>query len=404
MLLLCLIAATSEPAVRVAELPARIDAIEVRGLRLTHRSVVEVEIGYQAGEVLDRERFELGIARLWNTGIFAHVAARIEARGDETVAIYELDERFFLAPVFNFTFLTTRSYWFRAGLKSINTFGRFIDMEAAYERYNVTNGGYGAVRLPRLFRRRLELSARFERLSRPRPEFVTQHTHGTVALGGLLFQDKLWLQGGIDFGYMDFAPPIAGPPLLPRPTWNATLLGAIRLGRIDTDRLRQRGSSLELRPAVGLVLADPQRLYAQVTAELLAFFTVGARWNLAFRVNAGATSRVPAQLRFYIGGLDQVRGFIDNYLRTDLYAVLNAELRVILFDGLANWLAIMAVVFGDAVVARAEEGAAASAGAVGVGLRVLFPKFPRTGLRVDLAQPLAPGTRPQLSLGAFQFF
>ena len=175
-------------------------------------------------------------------------------------------------------------------------------------------------------------------------------------------------------------------------------------GRIDTVRLRQVGYSIEVRPILGLVLAEAQPLYAQAIVEALAFFAPGSRWNIALRLNGGVTTAVPTQLRYYIGGLDKIRGYIDNYLRTDLYLVANAELRVILFDGFADWLAIMAVAFADGVIAHAEASGLRGAASVGVGIRLLVPKFPRSGLRIDLAEPLQLHALPQVSFGAFQFF
>jgi outer membrane protein assembly factor BamA len=396
---LCLTGAPTDEAI----FPVRVDSIIISGLQWTNHAVVDTEIGYGPGDVIDRERFELGIARLWNTGIFSQVDAFIETNEGSTTVHYEIRERFFLAPVINFTIISSGAYWFRAGLKDINTFGRFIDVEAAYERYNTTNGGYVALREPRLFRTRMDLQARFERVSRPRPGFTTLQTHGVLALGTLALQDRFWIQGSVDVGFYDFLPPIAGETSLPEKTWTAAATLSLRAGRVDTVRLRQKHFSVELKPTLGLIFAQRQPLYAQAILEALAFFTLGTRWNFAFRLNMGISSIVPTELRLYVGGLDLIRGFPDNHLRTDFYAVCNAEVRFIAFDGLWDWLALMPVLFSDAVVARGERGGVKLAGSVGIGVRILVPKFPKTGLRIDVAQPFE-ARLPQLSVGAFQFF
>ena len=111
-------------------------------------------------------------------------------------------------------------------------------------------------------------------------------------------------------------------------------------------------------------------------------------------------------MRLYVGGLELMRGYPDSLVRTDRYAVLNAEARFIAFD--STWLALMPAVFVDAGVTRREDGVVQPLLSAGGGVRVLFPFLVESGIRVDLAVPLLEGACPggcsYLSIGVYQFF
>src|SRR5690606_14333958 len=150
--------------------------------------------------------------------------------------------------------------------------------------------------------------------------------------------DRLRLMGrldGVDDAFLAPVPGFETDEARPAESRALVAAGSVRFGLVETVRLRQRSWSLELRPSVGVTTDPAHPFYLQGFAELLAFETLGELWNVAVRVQAGVMSDAPAQHRFFLGGLDLVRGLLDSQIRTTAYALVNAELRVVAFD--SSW-------------------------------------------------------------------
>jgi hypothetical protein len=296
-------------------------------------------------------------------------------------------------------------------------------VQAQYEYFDGFHGGQAIFRDPRLGGERLELLVQADRLVRPRPGFSDQRTQGIVEIAALADHDRL--RAGLRTSVFGdrFLPPLDSPPNYPEPTTTLLFEPGLRLGRVDIVRIRQTGTSLELRPGAGITSSNVASQYVTMTGEVLAFGMVGERWNFAARVRGSNVSRVPAHLELFAGGLDLIRGFPDNFVRTRALALVNLEARFIAFD--STWIALVPTVFVDAIAARAPAGDPGTAVSVGGGVRVLIPKFVGTGLRADLAVPVQANLRgvseaeqarfgpttptveigaPQLSLGVYQFF
>lgn len=387
-----------EPA---SVLPATIDALEVDGPWRTLPWVVTRELPWRAGTSVSAEEWALGLQRLWNMGVFSQVEARLERREGRLVAVLKLEERWTINLIARLGVGGGASWW-SLGLADLNTLGRFVETGAYLQRFLGLNGGEAWLRNPRFLDERQELYVIVDRLARPRPGFVQvrnavrvdflRHLEETVAAGARLelVTDRLR--------------PV--PDGAPGPPDSSTLLagGILRLGRVDTLRLRQRGQSLEVRPTLGLT-SDPNVLaYGHLWLEAFLFRLVGTRVNLAVRAQAGLMTPAPVQSQFYLGGLDLVRGLPDSAIRTRAFVLANVEARVVAFD--STWLAAMPAAFIDGVVARNEAAGARAALTVGAGVRLLIPRFVHSGLRIDYALPLPDarldGRRP--SIGIWQFF
>ncbi len=402
--------------------PVRVDEIRVEGLVRTARYVVLRELGFREGDVVDKAAFDLAVTRLWNTTIFAHVEGDIVREGTRNVAVFRLEDRWTLNPLFRFG-SGGDAFFFRLGAADNNVAGRFLELQAQYEYFNGFHGGQAIFRNPRLFGARLELAVQVDRLVRPRWGFSDQRTQAVVELGKLLEQDRLRVGVRASAFGNRFLPPLEGPRFYPDETVTVLFEPSLRVGRIDTVRIRQKGASVELRPGFAFTSSDVADTFASATLEALGFVMFGQRWNLAARLRASGISRVPPHLMIYAGGLDLLRGFPDNYVRTNALALANAELRFSAFD--STWIALVPTAFVDAAASRSPTGAPGTAVAVGAGLRVLVPKFVGTGLRVDLAVPVHASQRAvrepdqarfgpvtpeadvgsvQPSFGVFQFF
>ena len=368
-----------------ADLPARVDAIRIEGLVRTHDYVVRRELGFVEGDVIQKGQLDLAVTRLWNTTIFAHVDADIIEENGRNVVVVRLEDRWTLNPLFSFGSGGNATF-FRVGASDNNLAGRFLDVQAQYEYFDGFHGGQVIFHEPRLADRRIELLVQADRLVRPRPGFSDQRTQGIVEVAALADSDRVRIGFRVSTFASRFLAPLDSPPAFPKPTETILFGPGLRFGRVDVIRIRQTGASFELRPGLGFTSSDVASEYVTMTGEVLGFAMAGERWNFAARGRASNVSRVPAHLELFAGGLDLIRGFPDNFVRTRAFALVNLEARFIAFD--STWVALVPTVFVDAIAARAPAGDPGTAFSAGGGLRVLIPKFVGTGLRVDLAVPL----------------
>ncbi len=382
--------------------PTVVHRIEIRGLDSTHVEVVRREVAFVEGDTVSRAQWDLAVARLWNTQLFDHVEARLEQRDDENVAVFSLAEKFTINPLFRFA-SDGDVLWLQVGASDVNVAGRYQEVAVLYERFGSFQGGQVWWRDPRAFGQRLDLLVQADRLVRPRPGFVLARNRSRVELNQIVWDDRLRYGVRVD-GFVDrFIEPTRTEPAIPDDLTGAYVDPGVRVGRVDTVRLRMRGASLEVRPGVGLTTREPRGHYQQINAEGLAFLMLGERWNFALRATAGSSTDVPPHLRYFLGGLDLIRGYPDNHLRTHAYAAANAEVRFVAFD--SKYVAFMPVLFSDAAVAEAEASTGVEdALSAGFGLRILIPYFVKTGVRADLAFPLRGDEHARPALGVYQFF
>jgi hypothetical protein len=387
--------------VLVEALPLRVERVEVRGLSWTKPFVALRELQLEPPAEVTASQWTLGLARLWNCGLFSRVDGRLERRAEGVVAVVELEERFSLNPLFSFG-IGGGAAWVRFGLNDNNFLGRFLEWGVRYERFLAFNGGQVWFRDPRLFGKRLLGLAQVEWLFRPRPEYTRRRLQGIVDVMGEL--DDLFLFGLRVEGFRDeYTAPLVGEGRLPQSLQGLLIHPSVRMGRIDTVRLRERGVSLEVRTSIGITSDVQSPLYVQTLIEGLAFVMLGERFNLAFRGQVGVSSAAPTEQRFYLGGLDLLRGYDDSSVRTEQFILGNAELRAVVFD--STWFAVVPAAFVDGAVVRTETLETKGLVSAGLGVRLLVPKMLRTGLRADLAVTLV-GGRPQfgVAIGVFQFF
>jgi hypothetical protein len=392
--------AESVEVVPAEVLPARVERLDVDGLWRTRAFVVPRELPWHPGEVLTTEALELARYRLWGLGLFSRVDLQIVRDDDGRLRLrVVLEERWTTILIARFG-AGGGVGWFATGLADINTLGRFIETGAFFHRFDSINGGEAWLRNPRFLDERQELALVVNSLGRPRNGFNVQRTAARVDYVRQV-DETHWAGARVEFFADRFpqTPREFARVLLPSETLAASMVA--RLGRIDTDRHRMSGVSLEFRPLLG-VTNDPGYFgYAQAWGELLAFRKVGSRWNFAARVQGGLQSPAPIQSRFYLGGLEQVRGYVDSSVRADRYFLVNLESRLVAFDSM--FLALMPVVFVDAALAHTEQGTRPML-SLGVGLRGLIPRIYHSGARLDLAVVPEEGFRPRPVIGIFQFF
>jgi hypothetical protein len=244
-------------------------------------------------------------------------------------------------------------------------------------------------------------------LARPRPTYADVRTGARIDLVAER-NDKIhyggWVEGMWDtflkLPHVDAALPPVGHTLQFGPM--------IRLGSVDLVRLRPTGWSNELRPFMALAESRTYPFFAGAFLEWFRFWLIGDRWNIAWRSQAGISSDSEPEFHYFLGGLALIRGFPDNYIETQMFAMFNLEVRCIVFD--STWFAVQPAAFIDGAIARNETQQAVGALSVGAGIRFLIPRLVHSGLHADFAWPLVPLALPRniglpmLNIGAYEFF
>jgi hypothetical protein len=399
--------------------PVAIQKLKVVGLWRTQERTVLGELPWKPGELVQETAWKLGEARLWNLGLFSRVELRLACQGDQTQAEIALEERWTINPLFSFQALAQReakpgesSSWWTLGISDINIAGRRIEVAGLYSEFNGIPGGQLYGRLYNLAGLRMDALLQAERLVRPRPGFDDQRTllRGELTRQGR--DDRLRVAVRLQAQANQFGA-AEGPPVALGAAKTALAELGVRLGRVDVARIRQVGQSLELRPGVAWTdqAGRDTLVHGQIWLHALAYLAPGERWNLALRLQLAAQTQAPAHLQWFTGGLYEVRGVRDSYARSRAYALINAEARWTLYD--STWLAVVPAAFADAAALRDADRGPLLLASVGAGVRLLAPRFVQTGLRIDLAQPLADmpcsGERwgplcPGLSVGVYQYF
>lgn len=389
-------------------LPARIDAIEVQGLTRTNLGVVTREIPFRAGQVVSQDEWDFAILRLWNLNLFDTIDAHVDRdpKTHRSVAIFKLRERWTLIPLIAFGDGGGVGF-LQLGAADTNLAGRYVTLGAKYERFAVFDGFQVWLRDPRLMHSMWDALVMGEQLVRPRQDYADRRLRLATELGWQGWRDRLRAAWRLTLQRNTMVPrdgsdPGPDPPHI----WSREMELGLRIGRIDTVRLREGGSAVEVRLSINANDPNFTNHFAQVWLEGQMYAMPGERWNLAARLQAAAQGNAPIPLQFYVGGLELVRGYPDSAVRTDRYAVLNAEARFIAWDW--HYLALMPAVFVDAGLAGRQEGGVKPMLSAGGGVRVLFPTLVESGIRLDFATPLlkdaCPGSCQFFSVGVYQFF
>lgn len=387
----------------------KIDEVRVEGLWITQEPVVRRELTFAPGDLVTPTTWDLFETRLWNLGIFSRVELTLVEEEGRAVAVAKLEDSFPVAPIVYFQIGGSQFYlWL--GAMDFNLFGRALQTFVYYQRFGELNGFHVDLMDPRLFNTRASGKVEVEWLPRPRPEFLQLRGTVRLTLAGNLpgVTDDQLRAGLIIEGTLDDFGAQSGASTPPPPASRGLRVGpSLRIGRLDTDRLRFSRGFVQLRLWAGATDDPSALLWPQLELEGQWFLKLGSRFNFASRVKGGIMDRARPQDRFYLGGLDAVRGYQDSEFRAVSHLTANVEMRFVAFD--STWLAIMPVAFVDGSVMRLDTGAPVAIASGGVGLRLLVPRIPLYGLRAEIALPFVGGTRtsalgPGFNFGVWHFF
>jgi outer membrane protein assembly factor BamA len=414
----------------------RVDAILIDGLLRTRRSVVERELTFGEGDVATIAEVEESVQRLRNTGLFRvvdyeFVDRRIGALGEESHRIGDevegrvlrvvVDERWTILPNFRFG-QGGDTFHFLLGLQDANLFGSYLQLGGQYSRLGDANAFALWFRDPRFLNERMILSVdaayadRTFSLYDRRGEREGGFTMNRKFAGASLEREWVWwLRNGLHLSYTDdaFSYRFVSEAIeelqdeasgLPEDVRAVNLAFSTRIGRVNQDNYRVRGTQLNLRLTQVLPLGGVDDPYRRFESYFFHFWSLPLKSDLGLRLGMGTNSSRQDQHLFYAGGLDTVRGVPNMRYRGPYYFLANMEWRVPSLD--TRWLVVQHIFFADAVgvTPYPNEILGVSGASAGLGLRIISPKIYGFIIRVDYAFPVYDASGQSLSFGAGQFF
>lgn len=419
-----------------------IRAIRFIGLERTKRFVLDGELDYagvQVGKVASSEQIEFGIQKLRNLGVFREVLSSVTEVSGDAVAVNEdqvqdsrcgevpgvrlaiqVDEKWTALPIFSFS-SGGGTYRLILGAYDVNFLGRYIKVGAQYERLGDTNSFYGSVSPRRLFGRDL---IPFLGVGSRNRVYRLYNSEGLVdggfllkrfsVEGALLKRWSEWFRTTISLRYEndDFSLELLGDSVreqqrargLPGPS-HALILGAgATLGQLNIDSYLVDGATVGVSTNLGSQHLGSTDSYRDLLVGFNYFRTLPLKSTLGFRLAGGTESTDAVHRRFFLGGLDAIRGFRSDRYNGSNYWLSTLEFRIPSVD--SRWFLLQHIFFVDAAgVSDAIGGIATLSGAsTGIGLRIIVPKIQDFVVRIDYAFPLYGEVANPLGFGGGQFF
>ncbi len=412
-----------------------IKSIRVFGLDRTRRSVVDRELEVREGEPFDREKLQASVQNLRDLGLFYEVAAEStasEQQPDQVDLHFTVAEKWTTIPIARFGGGGGSSF-FVLGLYELNSFGRHIELGGQYENHNGAHSGVVWWGHKRLFGSSVDAKLNVGLFNRSH----TLYARNPEPIGAY-FTSTRRVESELRFPLTGSQALVAGGRLFADETTNSLLSGEEKRlneegqgfswqrqtrvqplvghqwGRLRSVGIHTQGQLLETRisgsfgPAPQRSAQEsalPNRDHFQAESELRAFALAGQRHNFALRLRGVVSGAEHPADQVLWGGVGDIRGFPDGFLRGNRAALANMEYRVPSLQ--FRYFVLKHVVFYDvAQVGQSAEDFARSrpAQSAGTGLRFIAPSVARLTVRLDYAVGWSPYSTQGVAFGMQHFF
>ncbi|MFH2205145.1 MAG: BamA/TamA family outer membrane protein [Elusimicrobiota bacterium] len=366
------------------------------------------------------------IRRLEDTRLFYEIDASTAALNGKLRARLRAKNKFSTIPILKFKRGGGASV-VTAGIYDVNLFRRLLEGGIQYESFNGKPGFTAWFRHPYFPSRRdragIDATAHTVNLPllSPKAHREADFEHEEVRLN-LRYTRELrsWASAGLDASIYrnvfrrddstaekaarndTFA---AATPLSSGRT--VSLTPRLRLGRLKRDGIQLRGFETEAEGEWSWTGLGSQYEFIRGNLTLRGGAVPLPRLNIAAQMMAGSKTGSEFQHKFYLGGLDSVRGFIDGQFRGNHVWLANLELRPTLLER-PRWV-VQGNLFTDWTKTWDSdrfglEGFKHPFLSHGAGFRLILPRVYRAVLRVDIAWTRRPVKRTGFSMGLQQFF
>jgi len=400
-------------------------SIAIQGLQRTRSSVVYRELLIQEGRVLRELELEESLQRLKNLRLFHKVndTYYLDELGQVHIHL-QFSESFTTIPILKVTKGGGTTYLV-AGVYDVNIKGKYLETGAQYESWNGEHGGVVWFRNPRFMNQRIRFGTDLWSVNRPRdlyePDGTSQGDFVLYQRKLNVFLDKEWLSGftvgsGLEFddnrlrdGSMSDQLSDGVSDALANQT-DTNIVWAkvyLNLGRLNYDNhlIEGRLSDLHLDYSFPALGSDNEAY--RVVWNNKFFWRFGKNANLGWQLRWAKTNSNELQYLYYVGGFENVRGYLDGQLRGKQYWQSNLEYRDILYE--TSLFYVQGNVFADAAqlinaTSPIESNTNDVFSSAGVGLRIGSTKVYRLTARLDIALATSHPATSRISFGVQQFF
>ncbi|MBI5246244.1 MAG: sigma-70 family RNA polymerase sigma factor [Elusimicrobia bacterium] len=404
---------------------APVGSIEIEGAK-TRPETVRALLDTRIGAEFDPAAWERDLRRLRNLDYFYDVMGDAREVDGRMELHLHLRNKFSTLPIFKFK-RGGGSSLITAGLYEINFLDRLLEVGGQYERFNGKPGYALWFRHPYLFSRRNrfgtevlahaidlplltdrgEEEAFFEnketrwngRLQRELAESLRVGVELSVYQNDFKRDDGSAEKRARNDGFLRTTTLHSGRTV--------SLTPSVTVGRLDHDRYFISGHEGFAQVELAHRSLGSGFAFAKGQAGVTGGWRPGERWNLVYQAKLGSKTGREFQHKFYLGGLDTARGFLDRQFRGEHMWLVNLEARPTLVEK-PLWV-LQGALFTDLAKtwdARnfGVDGFGRPIISYGIGGRVIFPRVYRAILRLDVARTQRPVGQYGVSLGLQQFF
>ena len=405
----------------------------VKGLEKTDRSIVINEMDVKVGQPLTAVDLQESYNRLFNLRIFSKVELSLEKiENQESILTVTVSERWTLIPIAK-VLSGGGSTQFTLGVFDINVFGEFIELGAQYETLNGSPGFVHWFRNPRLFGKRLRVGYDIWNVTRNRLLFTSSVPSGETAetIGGYtvnrqrynFFIDKefiYWFNLGAGFDISKntaddselsedlISSNASNGFAIPEQLDEHAYYAYFRLGRLNFQNYLVEGIQTDWNFRFADSGLGGNETSHRFTKTTKAFLLLPYEQNIGVNFTLGHTNSEKFQNNFFVGGLDNVRGFQDGQFFGKNFWQANAEYRISSFR--SHWFVLQHNFFYDVGNVSDELHTLFSNNprdafhSVGTGVRLISPSIFRFNLRIDFAKGINYNQPTNISFGLQQFF
>lgn len=395
--------------------------ILISGNSRTHKDVILVEIKDLKPV---QENIKEIRRRIWNLRIFSEVKVEKTPAGIEI----KVQERWTTIPIFKLTGGGGSSY-LAVGMYDINAFGKNLELGAQYESLNERPAGVVWFRKPQFLNDR-SLRAGMDFWNINRLNFIIKENgdeNGAFTLQRKRihgFLEKNWdnnfytLTGGLDYHddeISDFGIDDENVELNTQNGFNPNEKSITRnfylrlaIGQLNFQNYLADGKQLTLRSMAQVTSYEGEDSTTMDHLIRFRYFKLFENHhNFAYQFLVKGTNSKLIQYQQTLGGLSEVRGYLDQQFRDSSYWQSNIEHRFDVYEH--KWAVIQGVIFSDQAkeftrIDKLDDENQEILLSSGVGLRLISPKIYSFVARLDYAQTHTRDVERGISFGVQQFF
>ncbi|MGE3975310.1 MAG: BamA/TamA family outer membrane protein [Bdellovibrionales bacterium] len=402
-----------------------IKAIGIEGNNRTQSEMIIRESNLKVGTHTCNTDIETGIEKIRSMGLFTDVKSVVNSNSlRETNITIKVQEKWTTIPIFKINSGGGVTQY-TLGVYDPNAMGKFIELGTQYENLAGISSGVIWYKNPRLFGKRQGIDVQYWNTRRIRTIYNSERNDPVPEAGFLHKREKFYIdyfkeikdaslwRVSMDYNYDKFSTEelpqnileknSSGFEMPPSTKLVITKIG-IEFGQVKGESHMLSGYKLTTSIGYALPLKREVSDFSQGDIGYLLYVPLSTRTQFAQRIQIGATSTDIFQYRYYLGGLDRLRGFSDNRFSGRFYSLSNSEFRFVISQQPSIITQGVSFIDFAGFGEHAHYLFMVRAASLGAGIRLILPHFYRFVLRLDFAKPLVKTDSMNWSFGVQHFF